>query len=180
MQNFIINQIPNIIIPLGKYVSIPSLLYTKDLSDVLLNVSFSYSPIKNNRQLINLHYSEWDSLFTLWWYNISFDINNYTTISHFATANLRKLSFVHNMDSEFAAKLHLLRTPISWIWTKLFKHLIHTAKIHKMPFIKISSDVSSVDFYKKMSQKFSEHFINIHENYVRCNDWWCDFVFLLR
>lgn len=180
MQDSLVHQNLNTTIPLGKYVSIPSLEHTKDLSVVLHNISFSCSPIKDNRQLVNLHYTEWNFLYTLWRYTISYDIHERTTISHFATANLRKLSSARTGDSQFAAKLHLLRAPISWIWSKLFEHLISTVKTHNMPFIKISADASSVDFYKKMAQKFSKYFVGVDQDYLRYGDWWCDFVFRLQ
>jgi hypothetical protein len=126
-----------------------------------------------------LHYTEWSSLYTLWWCNIYY---SWTTarVSTFATANLRWLWSAHKKDSQFASQTHLLRTPISWIWSKLFEYMVDVVKHHDIFCIKISSDMSSVPFYTHMSKKFSEYFTCVETNSARYGDGWCDFVFTLK
>lgn len=181
MHNSLVPEnFPKISVPLAQYVSIPSLVCAKNLLEVLDNVSFSLSPIKNDMQCVRLHYREWSSLYTLWWYDIHYDLGQRTTIWSFATSNLHWIWSSYIQNSQFAAKLHLLRTPVSWIWSKLFEHLIYMAQTHAMPSIKISSDALSVSFYKKMAIKFSEYFTHVDENYTRYPDWWCDFLFVFK
>lgn len=181
MQDSLVHEnFPKIAVPFSQYVSIVSLSCVKHLSEVLDNVSFSFSPVVDNTQLVSLHYREWSSLYTLWWYDIYYDLRIRTTIWSFATSNLYWIWSSYKQNSQFASKMHLLRTPVSWIWSKLFDHLIHMAQIHNMPSIKISSDAISVPFYKKMAIKFSDSFAYVDENYTRHTDGWCDFTFMFR
>ena len=46
--------------------------------------------------------------------------------------------------------------------------------------IKISADASSVSFYTKMAQKFSDFFVRIETDSTRYMDGLCDFVFVLK
>lgn len=170
---------PQISVPLSHYVSIPSLACAENLYAVLDKVSFFASPIKNGMQIVNLQYTEWSSLYTLWRYTLAYD-TDLATLSHFATANLRWLKPAYKQHSHFASKTHLLRTPVSWLWSTLFKHVIDSVKQQNIPCLKISSDATSVPFYIKMCQKFSDYFSHIDKNYTRYSDGWCDFHFTFK
>jgi len=180
MQDSIVSKINlQSTVPLSQYVSIPSLEYAENLYAVLDNISFSASPLEDGTQLVYLHYAEWSVLYTLWRYTLAYD-TDLATLSHFATANLRWLKPAYKQKSHFAAKTHLLRTPVSWLWSTLFKHVVDTVKQQNIVHLKISSDATSVPFYSKMSQKFSDYFSHIDKNYTKYSDGWCDFHFTFK
>ncbi|MCX6824235.1 MAG: hypothetical protein NT085_03845 [candidate division SR1 bacterium] len=180
MQNFITPQLYKNKQPsLSEYVSIPSLVYVKNLYDVLNNVSFSSTPVENGGQSVYLNYTEGSSVYTLGWYNIHYD-RTFATLSHFATANLRGIKPSFKQKSYFAAKTHLLRTPLSGLGSTLFKHVMDVVKQQNFSRLKISSEATAVPFYIKMSKKFSDHFSHIDENYTRYADGGCDFDFTFK
>ncbi|EKD24836.1 MAG: hypothetical protein ACD_80C00147G0010 [uncultured bacterium (gcode 4)] len=163
-----------------QYVAVPSLEYARNLHAALDALSFSCSPIgKDKSQSVSLQYTEWSSVYTLGWYTLYYGIHS-VIISHFATANLRWLNPVLKTNTYFASKMHLLRKPVPWLWSKLFEHAIDMAMQHNVSCIKISSDASSVPFYIKMSEKFSDCFVSVDEHHRIYNDGWCDFVFRLK
>lgn len=179
MQDFVaIHSHPEKTPPLSEYISLPSLAYAKDLSRVLDSVSFSQEQ-KDGSHFLYLHYTEWSVLYTLWWCSIYYTLHT-ARVSTFATANLRWLKPSYKQQSHFASKTHLLRTPVSWLWSTLFKHVIDTIKQQNIAHLKISSDATSVPFYIKMSQNFSDHFSHIDTNHTKYSDGWCDFHFTFK
>lgn len=170
---------PNQKVPLWQYVSIPSLESAHDISDVLDSFSFSSTPEKDDAQSFSLHYTEWDTLYTLWRYTLNYASDS-AKLTFFATANLQGIPSSQKRDSEFAWWTHVLRTPVSGLWSKLFQHMIDVVKHRSISVIKISADVQSVDFYAAMAKRFSDCFVSVKTDATRYGDGWCDFVFVLK
>lgn len=78
--------------PFAEYVRIPSLEYTEDLAEALNAISFSLSPMQHNSQTVSMKYTEGDDTYTLGRYDINYDQRARTTITSFATANMRAIN----------------------------------------------------------------------------------------
>jgi len=148
-------------VSLGEYVHIPFLNTISDISEVLESVSFSLSPIKDKEQLVRMVYTEWGQQYALGRYKISYDPTMRTTVPTFATANMREIASSLKQRSMFSTHIHLLRTPVSWLGTKLFEHMLGLARSQGLSVVKISSDIQSVEFYNKMAKRFSDQFSRV-------------------